>query len=864
MPVVEPRKTPPHTVDRPALRHQLDAALESPLALVVAPAGAGKTVLLTQWTQGRSDLAVAWIDLTAADRAVGVFARHLCEGIAAVAPQFSAPEPPPNLARARLGAPFLEDLAARLGEVGEIVLVFDDLDHLAKTAILTDVWRLVDLLPPNAHAVFSSRMDLHLGWHRHRLEHGLVEIRQRELAFDDQTTGGVLTAITGRELDPATVTSVTTLTEGWAAGVQLTALRLRFADDPDRVVDELADADERVMDYLSAEVLDVLRPERRDALMRLALLDEVCAGLGEAVAVLPDGGDEFLARLERDSLFLVRVPGHTGWFRFHRLFRDLLLYRLRATDATVEDAVLDAAAEWFLAAGDADTAIEYLLRARRWDRAMDLILRNRPDPYEDVGTTRIARWLSLVPVEARTTRHDAELLLAIADTMSGRVIPAAGALQRLVVARGMTTGRRQIALTYLAAQVQYSPHPEAFEELASQATALLVAHPDAELPDLIGLTSRPLLLLVSGVAAGRARLLRGRIEESRDAIAAALAPVGLAYASYRVHALGSLAIAEALSGRLRIAVEHADEALNLARDIGVHGRPAPADAHLAHALVAIHRGEPQDAAASLAAAVAGAAANNRAQLLWLAAAASRLVHPNDEVAGTDDLGPAPPIVRQALTAISLRESRLRGIPASPPGPAPAWSFVAFEEVAGLLASARPDQARARLAELQASGVPSSPLADIEVEALTAWLCVVEGRRVAAREHLESALARAQDDRLAWPFLRIGPALVDLVDEVPTGRSEFGRFVAERMRGQAAPRGERLVDELTPRELELISYLPTRYTIADIAERCFLSTNTIKTHLAHIYRKLGVASRDAAIERATELGLFDARGEARVI
>ncbi|HYP72438.1 MAG TPA: LuxR C-terminal-related transcriptional regulator, partial [Microbacterium sp.] len=329
---------------------------------------------------------------------------------------------------------------------------------------------------------------------------------------------------------------------------------------------------------------------------------------------------------------------------------------------------------------------------------------------------------------------------------------------------------------------------------------------------------------------------------------------------YRVHALGSLAIAEAFSGRLRSAAEHAGEALDLARDIGVHGRPAPADAHLAHALIAIQQGRPEDGASSLAAAVAGAAANNRTQLLWLSQVASRLIHPRDELTGLDELGPAPPVARHALTAISLRESRLRGVPGTPPTPATTWSFTAFEEVAGLLAATRADQARARLTELLPRGLAATPIAEIEIDALTAWLCVVEGRRVQAREHLETALTRARDDRLAQPFLRVGPALLDLFDEVPAGRSEFGRFVAERLRGAASPRGERLADELTPRELELISYLPTRYTIADIAERCFLSTNTIKTHLAHIYRKLGVASRDAAIERATELGLFDVRGD----
>lgn len=854
---------PPHAVDRPSLRRQLDSALASPLALIVAPAGAGKTVLITQWAQSRPDLAVAWFDLSAADRAVGAFVRRLCAGIAAVAPRFSPPELPPVTARTRLGEPFLIDLAERLADVGDLVLVFDDLDHLAKTTILTDLWRLVDLLPRDVHAIFSSRVDLNLGWSRHRLEHDLVEIRQRELAFDDETTGRVLSAIAGREIAPATAAAVTAQTEGWAAGVQLTALRLRFADDPDRIVDELTDTDQLVMNYLSVEVLEALRPERRDALMRLAVLDEVSAGLGEAVAGIA-GGDDFLARLERDSLFLVRVPGRAGWFRFHRLFRDLLIYRVRATDAAAETAVLEAAAEWFLAAGDAGTAIDYLLRGHRWERAMDLILHVDPGPYEAVRASKLAQWLSLVPADVRAERPDAELLLAIANTVSGHGVSAVDALQRLVADRELSIGRRQIALAYLSAEVQFAPRPELFADIADEAVALLESHPDAEPPDLMGFTSRPLLQLISHASAGRAQLMLGRVDRAREQLAAALSPVALAHPRQRVHALGTLAIAEALSGLLTDASEHANEALELARDIGAHGHPAPADAHLARALVCVQRGDSGAGAASLAVAVAAAASDNRTQLLWLAHVVSRLIHPRDMADSVESLGPPPPLVRQILTGISMRESREKGLTVAPTAPSAEWSAVAFEEIAACLEVGLLSQARVRLAQLTVSGVQPDPIAGIEVDVLTAWLCLGEGRRTSAREHLEAALERAQEDRLARPFLRVGPALLDLLDEVPVGRGEFGRAIAERLRRQGAPRTERLVDELTPRELELIGYLPTRYTIADIAERCFLSTNTIKTHLAHIYRKLGVGSRDAAIERATELGLFDVREGSRII
>lgn len=222
--VREVRRIPPHAVDRPGLRAQLDRGLSAPLSLVVAPAGAGKTVLLSQWMRARPDVAVAWFDVTPGDDAAQAFARRLVDGIAAVVRDFAEPSAPVRASEGRLGEAFLEDLAAGLSDAGTIALVFDDLDALSGSPILTDLWRLVDLLPPNAHIIFSSRVDLQLGWSRHRLEHGLVEIRQRELAFDDCTTASVIETITGRTVAESTVAAVTTRTEGWAVGVQLTAL----------------------------------------------------------------------------------------------------------------------------------------------------------------------------------------------------------------------------------------------------------------------------------------------------------------------------------------------------------------------------------------------------------------------------------------------------------------------------------------------------------------------------------------------------------------------------------------------------------------------------------------------------------------
>jgi LuxR family maltose regulon positive regulatory protein len=851
-------RTPAHAVDRPALREQLDAGLASPLSLIVAPAGAGKTVLLSQWAQRSADRPIAWLDVSTADGNALVFVHGLTEALQSVSHAFQPPAVPVAAGEGRLGEPYLEELAAALGRVGPVALVFDDLDRMNGSGVLTDLWRLVDLLPPSAHFVFASRTDLQLGWSRQRLHYGLVEIRQRELAFDTATTAQVLERIAGHPVSERTAAAVTTHTEGWAVGVQLTALTMRVAADPDLVVETMSGTDRLVTDYLSEEVLDALEPDRRTALIRLAVVDEVCAGLAEAITGI-DGG-QLLAELERSSMFVVPVVGRPGWYRFHRLFRDLLLLRLRAHERRAEAELLDAAAEWHLAESDPDAAIEYLLRARSWDRALGLILANGREFYDDQRMATVARWLSAVPEDVRAADVDADLLLAIAHGMSGHATASIDAFRLMLAGDRLSAGQRQIALAYLAACVQFHPQPELFLATARHALAALAREPDADLPDLLGLTSRPLLMAVSRVSLGRSLLFLGEVAEARHVLRSALDAVGMAYRPYRVHALGSLALADALLGRLVEATDHADEALALASEFGLLTHPSPADAYLARAAIAVQRGD--EAAASLAVhrGALRAASNRRTQLMWVAWLISTVVDPDGEQSASyAPGGPRPAFVRDLTAASAMRAARLRGVPLPPPGSATTWSPIAFEEIAGLLTVGHAAAARSRLVRLQREIDETALQSRVECELLFGWLCAVEGRQGPACNHLRVALRLAEPEWLLRPFVRAGPRVAELIEDVSGATDAFRTLVIRQARAAAARR-EHPIEGLTPREFELLAYLPTRLTIADIAERCFVSTNTVKTHLGHIYRKLGVQSRDAAVDRATALGLMALRDE----
>ncbi len=851
-----PRVVPPHAVGRPELWARLDAGASAPLTLVVASAGSGKTVLLTQWASSIVDAGVVWLEMTSADDDAVLFARRLIGELARADVALAEVDAPLGDAGGGLGAALLEALAAAFTEIARpLVVIFDDLHQVNNTELVTDLWRLVDMLPAGVHFVFSSRVDLKLGWSRHRLEHGLVELRQADLAFDSDTAARVLEQLGRVPVDDTMATAVVARTEGWAAGVQLTGLSLRFRTRPAEVVDALARSDRLAIDYLSEEVLEALEPARARALLQLSVLDELSAGLVEAVAGVDDGAG-FLAALEDESLFVAPAPGALGRYRFHPLFRDLLRYRLREGDAEAEGRLLARAAQWQLDHGEPDAAIESLLAARRWEEAMHHIEARGRDVYERGSTATVARWLSLVPDGIRTQRPEANVLYGILEGMSGRAALGEDVLRTALDSPGLPPGLVLTIRAFLSAGVQFRPHPEVYLDEGRRFVAEVARSPEAVMPDLLHLTSLPLLQAVAAISIGRALFLQGDLVGADRSLGEALDLEGAHYGAYRVHALGSLALCRAWSGRLRSATALADEGLELARELTLLLHPCAADAYLARALVAIQRGEPEAGAVALHEGHLRAAANRRVQLMWVAHALSRLVDPQsvDSVIAAPS-GVAPPLVEDVLVTLTRRAARGAGHPTRP-ARGVRWSGGLFEDIAGLLTEGDAPGARARL---EAAVLPDgdSPTTTVEVSLLTAWLEARQGRAASAREHLERAIDAAAPEALIHPFIRAGAAVVDLIEALPGVPRGFRATVLAAARATRRGAHDGLLEPLTPRELDLLTYLPSRLTNAELAALCFVSVNTVKTHIAHIYRKLDAAGRDAAIVRARELGLLDA-------
>ena len=270
---------PAHAVDRPALRHRLDQAVSQPLALIVAPAGAGKSVLLSQWAASRPDLHFVWLHVDTRDDDPVHFSQRLLQGLSAVRPDFADLRPLVALHGGGLGTSMLEELGAQMAHLPDVVIVIDDLHQISNATLLADLGRLAEVLPGNVHLVLSTRVDLPLAWSRHRMHLTMTEIRQADLALDVAESTVLLEHIAGRTLSPDSVTALVNRTEGWAAGLHLAAMTLRQYDDADEFVIEFSGSDRLVADYLTEEVLQGQSDRRREFLLRVSVLDELTADL---------------------------------------------------------------------------------------------------------------------------------------------------------------------------------------------------------------------------------------------------------------------------------------------------------------------------------------------------------------------------------------------------------------------------------------------------------------------------------------------------------------------------------------------------------------------------------------------------------
>jgi len=455
--------------------------------------------------------------------------------------------------------------------------------------------------------------------------------------------------------------------------------------------------------------------------------------------------------------------------------------------------------------------------------------------------------------------------------LEGQTAGAEEILGRVATHAGSSAGERVCAHVFLAAMVQWRPRPETSIDMAIRALDELDHIGDEPLPTIMKLTHPASLETMTVLSRGRAHLQAGDLDQAQDWLERGLATLGATYPIWKVSGLGSLGLLHAWLGNTERAGALCDEALAIAKEVGLLAHPSIAEAYLTSALVALERGEPGRASVSLHEGLLRANANGRSQLSWFGHLESALLQEADgkrELAMTTVLSarsdlraPPPPVVADRLLSLQSRLLRLGGSPELGERALrnePRRSVTLDLERAAVALELRDyDLARKLVDPISGSTECARPLARLDALLLAAWLEQGDGSPEAAREHLNEAMEVAESHSLVESFVRMGPTIVRMVSELPDDRSGFRGRILRRAQALASPSplGIELVEPLTDRELEILSYLPSRLTNTELADHFYVSVNTIKTHMAHIYRKLGVANRNRAISRAREIGIL---------
>ncbi|WP_422736310.1 LuxR C-terminal-related transcriptional regulator [Micromonospora sp. WMMD729] len=889
-----PTVPPEPVVARPRLLRGLDEGSAGPVTLVVAPAGWGKTTLLASWvrlTEPAYASTPAWVSVEAGDdgdRLWAYLAAALRTATGAADDDLVAPLPtgPPRPDQ-------LELLAAGLAAAPQpVLLVLDDLHRITDPAALTGLEFLLRHSGQRLRLVVGARAGLPLALHRLRLAGELTEIGRDELAFTDDEVADLLTAH-GAPLPAGAVHRLRERTGGWPAALRIAALALRGQPDPERWLGQFGGDQPEIAGYLHEEVLAAIDPADRDLLRRTALAETVCAELAEALTGRADAG-QVLADLAGAGGLLRREDSRPPWYRCDPLLADLLRAELARLSVDEVRELHTRASDWYAGEGRPADGLRHALAAGRWDLAADLFVAHWPEltryDHEPVdGPTPPSP-----PAEAVEADPEVALASATERAYAGDLDAATGHLRTAAAhADALPTPRRdrflrlatalELSLARLAGDL-----PQTRSAAARLLRARPTAAPTAGSPD--GPPAGPLadppnpedadLRAFTGTALGLVEMSAGGLPDARFVRARAAAREAGRPRTELV-AASRAALLLAVRGDLRAAEQAARDALAMPACRGWSCRLDCGHAYLALALVALHRDQPEEAAANLALAAgatdapggepvaAAVAALCRAALARDAgdpAAAQRLlVHARealpDEPAATELSGllrAAEADARAERGDLDAARDLLAGVTGDPGAPALDVALARVELRAGDLGAAGralPDW----------SGPPAAawPLSvRLDAGLLEALLAERAGDVRRAGRVLEQVLDLAGPQGARRAFTRAQPSVRDLLAaHLDAGTAHFP-LVSDLVRGveESAPRpavepGGRLDEPLTERELTILRYLQSILSNVEIAGELSLSVNTVKTHVRNIYRKLGATRRREAVRRARELRLI---------
>jgi len=387
------------TVERKRLYDLLREGRTLPLTLVVAPAGWGKSTIVADWL-ARDDVTAGWVSLDGGDNDPKRFWRYL---LLAAGQAGSAAGAAALRRLDAAGSDVLRDvLPAFVNELASaeapLILVLDDYHLVTSAQVHATVATLLDRCPPQLHLMLITRADPPLPLSRLRVRGDLAELRADDLRFSAAEAVEFFSSRLGALLSEQDVLRLLARTEGWAAGLQLAALRLRDRPDRSDFIERLTGADWHIVNYLGEEVLATQPAEVRDFLLATSVLNRMCAPLCDALTGRADGTG-LISEIYRANLFLVPLDDEHRWFRYHHLFGGLLRHELARTAPDRPPVLHRRAARWYADHGDAAEAIGHAIASGDGSLSGRLVAAHWRQPFNAGQLETVRMWLDALPAE---------------------------------------------------------------------------------------------------------------------------------------------------------------------------------------------------------------------------------------------------------------------------------------------------------------------------------------------------------------------------------------------------------------------------------------------------------------------------------
>lgn len=860
---------PSRVIQRRSLLELLESG-RSPdkrLILISAPAGYGKTTLVCDWLQNVSHS--CWLSLEKGDNDVRIFFTYLVASLQKAFPELfveaqellEIPQLPPLQA-------VLTSIVNDLASIEEdFVVILDDYQSIRMTIIHDGVAFLLDHLPPNKHIVITTRADPALPLHRYRSRQQMVEIRAEDLRFSIEEVSRYMQGIGDIPLNDYELATLETRTEGWVAGLQMAAISLRRKQDKELFIHALAGTNRFILDYLVEEVLSTQPDTVQRFLMETAILNRLCASLCEALTKIgEDASQEILQNLERANLFIIPLDDERSWYRYHHLFQDLLVMRLKQSLPEKLNSLHRSAADWYESHGWMSEAVQHSIEGANFERAADLVEQHTLQLFGQGKLDQLVGWIRKLPTELSARRPWLTIYQAWALAFAGNIPEA-----------------QQMIETTIDNLEDSKPSPHTQKKLMAEIHAIrgvlfamsgnhqgvlaLAGMLDGKFPPE-SLFARSALLWSIGYACR----MDGQLERAATAFQEML-KIGRQIDNLWTLATGfaDLGMVLRLSGRLQDADTAYREGLQIMRQAGANGLGfvGRLESFLANTL---YEQEKVDEAAQL---IADSIRHNQ---LWnnpnhLAHAyftEARIQFTQDEDAAELALKSAEAIAAHASLVASLRagiealrirfwltQGRLEEAnhwadshPLSDKTPPPnveAFDIYVMARARIWIAQGNFLDAWKLLQELETSA-RSGGRNNTLIETLI-LMALAAPKPATALDCLESALELGVPKGYRRIFLDEGEKLTELLSRLRGRSALIGPLLGDKTNKS------RLEGLLTARELEILRAMAEGLSNKEIGRKLFVSQGTVKAHSAAIYRKLEVVNRAGAIARAKDLNLL---------